>query len=102
MRITSLLLLVALASACGGSVDARDYGQGCAVDADCVAVFSGQLCGACGACANAAISASSYARYTADVAAIACAPRPVGLPCPMCQEPAAACNAGVCVLSAAR
>jgi hypothetical protein len=98
--VRRLLVVGFLATACGGSVDARQYEQRCTVDADCVAVHSGELCQTCGGCPNAAINASAKSDYDADVKAISatCPPKLGTVECAACFAPTPVCTAGVCAL----
>ncbi|MCL2451105.1 MAG: hypothetical protein FWD17_19335 [Polyangiaceae bacterium] len=47
------------------TIDASDYGQSCQQNTDCVAVWTGTVCGGECFCANAAISASAKDAYDA-------------------------------------
>lgn len=93
-----------LAAGCGGgttdhAIDTSRYSKACAGDADCVAVYQGQL-GCCGGgCPNTAIASTTYAQYIQDVQANTpvCNPQP---PCAVtpgaCGDIAALCVGGRC------
>jgi hypothetical protein len=49
------------------TLEAANYSQACAVDADCMPIFQGDACTQGCTCPSAAISSSSFAQYTADL-----------------------------------
>jgi hypothetical protein len=51
---------------CALGIAATSYDRSCTQDADCVAVFSGDVCNSDCRCPNAAIRASALTRYEAD------------------------------------
>src|SRR3954463_15332282 len=77
------VVMAGLLSACSGggskNLNAADYNQTCAVDADCVGVSTQNLCAACRGCgANAAINKKDKNRFDSDVDAVQtqCLPSP--------------------------
>jgi hypothetical protein len=76
-----------------GSIDASNYNQSCAADADCAFAYSGPFCGCY--CPNAAINKSMVGAYNA---AIQSAPTS-DPPCLCPPFPPPTCDAGVCVMS---
>lgn len=77
-----------------GSIQASGYDQSCNADADCAAVFEGNLCGLC-FCPNAALAKSALAKYESDFAAKM--PPANACDCPLSPPPL--CKAGVCALN---
>lgn len=103
MRTLLVLIAVLACSACNTALELKDYAQSCSIDADCVAVYVGQVCNTCGGCANAAINQASKAKYDADARAVSanCPPRlggPVVCAAAACVQPRVVCTAGTCEL----
>jgi hypothetical protein len=76
------------------SIEATSYNQSCTGASDCVAVYSGALCGSSCACANSAINVGAQAQYNTDLSA-STYPR-----CPCPSPPQVACTSGTCGLAA--
>ena len=81
---------VALAG-CGHTISADDYDRTCAADADCVVIFTGDVCG-CG-CNTGGINKKDLDKSEADRKAVTCVSRPV---CGACQGTVAVCSSGKC------
>lgn len=81
-------------SGCGSTtVNLSDYNTSCTVDADCMAVTVGDVCGC--SCGNAAINRSDAARYRSDysLARSHC----TGPECLAdCIVPKVTCSTGIC------
>jgi hypothetical protein len=95
------VLLVTLAAACGPvTVDTTKYLKTCAVPADCMVAYTGDVCGC--SCAAVAISVSEQAKYSQAVtdAQKQCNPNDRRL-CGACLAPQLTCNSGVCGLAVA-
>lgn len=101
-RLLALTAASLFALACDTTIAAKDYNQKCTVDADCVLVSEGDLCGPCGGgCATQAVNVADSARYSRDATAIrnACVRLPgppVACAAAACLQPEAFCNAGTC------
>jgi hypothetical protein len=76
------------------SISATSYDRSCTQSSDCVAVYSGALCGSSCICANSAINVEAQAQYETDLSASTFA----RCPCP--SGPAVACTGGTCGLAA--
>lgn len=63
------------------TIHANDFDASCTVEADCVPVFIGDLCGKC-LCPNTFINATAKAKYQAERDAKAVPPMPGGCFCP--------------------
>jgi hypothetical protein len=95
--MTRLFFAALLAMSCGSTViSSKGLSTACTVDADCVAVYLGDVCGVCD-CPNAAIAASSKASYDTEVsdAQKLCGPR-TAIACD-CIQVSAGCSSGTCV-----
>jgi hypothetical protein len=75
------------------SISATSYDRSCTQASDCVAVYSGPLCGNSCACENSAINVGAQAQYESDLSASTYA----RCPCP--SPPALACTNGSCGLA---
>lgn len=78
---------------CSGAIDASDYDQSCTTDADCVAVYTGSVCGGC-FCPNGAVGSKGFAAYQTDWNAYG-PPASVCF-CPLLPTPV--CTGGVCTM----
>ncbi len=59
------VLAVLVLCACSTTIDFKYYKRTCSTDADCVAVYSGDVCALC-PCPNEAIASSELTRYQSD------------------------------------
>jgi len=98
-RILLSLLFATLLSCGGTTVTGKDFSTACVADADCVAVFLGNVCAQC-TCPTTAISRSSKAAYDTEYAAAVkgCGGTPVNI-C-SCIEVATRCASGTCATAA--
>jgi hypothetical protein len=98
----TLLVLFGLAlGACGAGsgscvISASDYDQSCTTPADCVAVFSGDICTGQCSCNNAFVNAGAASAYEAAFEKLS---MPHDTTCPCSFGPAPACVNGLCVVS---
>jgi hypothetical protein len=93
-------LVFAMSLSCGDTtVTGKDFSTSCTVDADCVAVFLGNVCAQC-TCPTTAISRSSKNAYDTEYAAAVkgCGGTPVNT-C-SCLEVTAHCASGTCTIPA--
>ena len=75
------------------SISAASYDQSCTQASDCVAVYSGALCGDSCACANSAISTGAQSQYNSDLSASTYER------CPCASPPPVACTSGTCAVA---
>ena len=84
------------------NIAASEFGRTCAADADCVAVYEGNVCAIC-KCSSAVIAASARAAYQMrfDALQAECGPRSAIACGEACIGIRPHCNAGTCEIGAA-
>ena len=84
-------LLAVVLAGCSTEIRAKDYNQKCSVNAECAAIFVGDVC-ACG-CESGGINRTDLTKAEADRAALRCSSTNLCKPCAAVEG---FCQAGTC------